>query len=200
MLPNLKTNRSKPMQAIDETREFILGQIKSMASRIPAAKKMVAEAQKEVDGLEADKARLESSLNELKPGKKKSKAGSEASKATKPKKRSAKQKDVREVCLAVVKENLAITKADLESFAKHKLEDDLGFDLKGFGLRFGEVLSSNTFSVAVDDTVSIASAALQESGVKEAAARITKAIVKQTLRTPRTKMPVESRAESENES
>jgi len=187
------------MQAIDATREFILGQIKAIASRIPAAKKVVAEAQKEVERLEADKARLESSLNELKPGKKKSKAGGEASKATKPKKRSAKQKDVREVCLAVVKENLAITKADLESFAKHKLEDDLGFDLKGFGLRFGEVLSSDTFSVATDGTVSIALAGQQESGIKEDAARTAQAIARQTQRTPQTKMPVESRAESENE-
>jgi len=185
------------MQAIDATREFILGQIKSIASRIPEAKKVVAEAQKEVEGLEADKARLESSLNELKPSKKKSKAGGETNKATKPKKRSVKQKDVREVCLAVVKENPAITKADLESFAKHKLEDDLGFDLKGFGLRFGEVLSSDTFSVAVDDTVSIASPALQESGIKEDAARTAQAIARQ--RTHQTKMPVESRAESENE-
>ncbi|NOY42779.1 MAG: hypothetical protein GXP26_13215 [Planctomycetes bacterium] len=180
------------MQTIDETRKFILGQIKSIASRIPAAKKVVAEAQKEVDELEADKSRLESSLAELKPGKKKSKAGDEANKATKPKKTSVKQKDVREVCLAVVKENPAISKVDLENFAKHKLEDDLGFDLKGFGLRFGEVLSSDIFAVAPDETVSIAAARLQEGGTKEDAARTPKATIGQGPRNPQTELPVES--------
>lgn len=106
----------------------------------------VTELEARLQGLNGSKAPIEAALKALKSTKK--------SKKTKP---SPKQEDVREVCLTLVTENPGIKKLELEELVKHKLTEELGFDLKGFARRRNEVFNSDTFTIATDGTVSLAS-------------------------------------------
>jgi len=134
------------MNAISTAREALQAQLEPIASE-------AAELKERLDTLGRSKTQLEAALKALAPSKK-SKTRS-AGKAAKP---CARKPDVLAVCLALVKENPKLGKAELEELAKHKLADDLGFSLSGVGLRLGECLSSGSFAVAADGTVSIAQA------------------------------------------
>ncbi len=104
----------------------------------------VMELETRLQALKGSKAPIQAALKALRSTKK--------SKKTKP---SPKQEDVREVFLALVASNLGIKKSELEELAKHKLTEELGFDLKGFARRRNEVFASNTFTIAADGTVTL---------------------------------------------
>ena len=104
----------------------------------------VTELETRLQALKGSKAPIQAALKALKSTKK--------SKKTKP---SPKQEDVREVCLALVASNPGIKKTELEELVKHKLTEELGFDLKGFARRRNEVFASNTFTIAADGTVTL---------------------------------------------
>lgn len=106
----------------------------------------VTELETRLNALKGSKAPIQAALKALRSTKK--------SKKTKP---SPKQEDVREICLALVASNPGIKKTELEELVKHKLTEELGFDLKGFARRRNEVFNSDTFSIATDGTVSLAS-------------------------------------------
>ncbi len=106
----------------------------------------VTELETKLQALKGSKAPIQAALKALKSAKK--------SKKTKP---SPKQEDVREVYQALVAANTGIKKTELEELVKHKLTEELGFDLKGFARRRNEVFASNTFSTAADGTVTLSS-------------------------------------------
>jgi len=142
------------MNAISTAREALQAQLEPIACE-------AAELKERLDTLGRSKAQLEAALKALAPSKKsKSKA---ARKAEKP---CARKPDVLAVCLALVKENPKISQGELEELAKHKLAEDLGFSLSGVGLRLGECLSSESFAVAADGTVSIAQASSEKTSDK----------------------------------
>ena len=83
----------------------------------------------------------------------------------KPAKPTVTKDDVHEACITIVSENPAIKKDDLEGLLKHKLGDELGFDLRGIARRLKEVLSSKPFMVTDDAGVTIVSDASDEAMV-----------------------------------
>lgn len=106
--------------------------------------------QNELDPIEQEEARLLKRLDELAVAKTPLQAALKAldttkkpkSKAGKRSKPSPKQKDVREAALGIISENPQVTQSELEELTKDKLTGDLGFDLKGFEMRWKEVLAS----------------------------------------------------------
>ena len=134
------------MQALETIRQNLLAELEPIEQEATKLKTRLNE-------LATTKAQLKAALKALEP--KKNGKAKASSKAAKP---SPKQKDVREVATALVKENSSIDKADLEALVKQKLTDERGFDLKGFEMRWKEVIASGTFSVDADGTVSMAHA------------------------------------------
>ena len=138
------------MNLVENAREALLAQLDPI-------EREAAEIKERLDEINQAKAPLEAALKALEPSKKsKPKA---ARKASKP---CARKADVRDVCLALVKENPAINQSELKELAKDKLASDLGFSLSGVSLRLRECLSSDMFSIGPDGTVSITSATPDE--------------------------------------
>lgn len=153
-IDSLFEQEQKPMTTgIESIRAAILEQLNPI-------EKESAELEARLEGLSQEKNQLKEALGALEPPKKaKSKA---TAKAKKP---SPKQKEVREVAMALVAENPAIDKADLEELTKQKLKAELGLDLKGFDMRWSEVMSSGTFVITSDNQVTLPSPEAEDSDV-----------------------------------
>lgn len=100
-----------------------------------------------LSALKQSKARLEAALKALQ--------ASWAGKGAKSAKPCARKETVMEVCLAIVRDNAPISKADLEALAKDKISNDLGMSLSGVKLRLRECLASDAFILADDDTITL---------------------------------------------
>lgn len=150
-IQDIPATLSKPetqtMNSIKTIRELTIAELEIIDAQ-------VAERQELLDEALHSQSRLKASLKAL-DTEKKPKAKT-ASKAATPKKRSPKQKHVRDVARVFATENPGIERAALEELTKQKLKDELGFDLKGFEMRWGEVLASDTFLVADDNTITVA--------------------------------------------
>ncbi len=133
------------MNSVDLVRDTLLAAIEPLDRK-------TYELQEELDQVQLEKAPLIAALEAIDPPK--SKKGSVTSKTFKP---SPKQSDVRQVCVALVKENPGIKNPDLEELVKHKLTEEMGFGLRGFAKRYSEVFGSKTFVIEADETISIAS-------------------------------------------
>ena len=164
------------MNSIETIRDLMIAQLEIVDVQ-------VAERQELLNEAFDSQSRLKASLKAL-DTEKKSKA-KPANKAAAPKKPSPKQKDVREVAIVFAAENPGIEKAVLEGLTKQKLKDELGFDLKGFEMRWGEVLASGTFIVSDDDTITVATSKAEEAAPATA-----------DVGTTPPKLPVESLPES----
>ena len=136
------------MQAIDTARQILISQLEPLDAKATELKDQLA-------ALEADRWRLEAALKAL-DATKKPKARP-IGKAAKP---SPKQKDVRDVAIALATANPGLLKSALEDLTKDKLTSELGFDLKGFEMRWNEVMGSDTFTIFMvgeDECVRLAS-------------------------------------------
>ena len=132
------------MNPIDIARQALIDQLNPIEQE-------EVQLQDRLDQLKATKAPIVAAIKVIDAAQKtKPKASNKSSRS------SPKQKDVRDVCLALVAANPGIDKNDLEALAKQKLTEELGFDLKGFARRLGEVLGSKTLVVAEDGSVAIA--------------------------------------------
>lgn len=121
----------------------------ALLALIAPIEREVTELETKLKALKGSKAPIQAALKALKSTKK--------SKITKP---SPKQEDVRKVYQALVAANPGIKKTELEELAKHKLTEELGFDLKGFARRRNEVFASDTFTITADGTVTLFSTPL----------------------------------------
>lgn len=129
--------------AIDTAREALLTELEPL-------EQAYEETKSRLEAIELSKKQLEAALKALQSGRSRGKANRGAPKPC------ARKSDVHDVCKTLVEENGSIPKADLEELAKEKLSLDMGFSLSGFGLRFGEVMSTATFSTDEAGRVSIA--------------------------------------------
>lgn len=129
------------MNAIETARAALLPQLQTL-------KRDHAEAKERVRTIEHELNQIEAALKAL--------GGTKTAKAKgggKPSKPCARKQEVMAVCLALVEANQPIAKDDLESLAKHKIAEDLGFSLSGVSLRLAECLKSDVFQMDKNDCV-----------------------------------------------
>lgn len=129
------------MNAIETARAALLPQLQTL-------KRDHAEAKERTRTIEHELNQIETALKAL--------GGTKTAKAKaggKPSKPCARKQDVMAVCVALVEANEPIAQDDLESLAKHKISEDLGFSLSGVSLRLAECLKSDVFQTDENDCV-----------------------------------------------
>lgn len=123
------------MQAIDAARKSLVEQLEPIDAE-------AVELETRLGQLNEDRSRLKAAIKALDATKKPK--GKSAARAGRP---SPKQKDVRDVATTIVTENPGLLKSALEDLTKDRLTNELGFDLKGFEMRWNEVLGSGEFKL-----------------------------------------------------
>lgn len=114
-----------------------------------------------LDEIQQAKAPLEAALNELK-----SKKHPKSRQRSKAGKKTVCKQDVLSACLKLVDSNYPIYREDLKELVKDKLTTEKGVDLRGFELRFKEVLASQDFDVSKAGAVSPRSTAIHSDDSK----------------------------------